>query len=56
MAAHMVTTQLDAADTLRIVAATFGLESARKEKAELLLDWKLFRRHCGRRQALSVGG
>lgn len=42
MAAHMVTTQLDAADTLRIVAAAFGLESARKEKAELLLGLEAF--------------
>ncbi len=42
VAAHMVTTQLDAADTLRIVAAAFGLESARKEKAELLLGLEAF--------------
>ncbi len=42
VAAHMVTTQLDAADTLRIVAAAFGLESARKDKAELLLGLEAF--------------
>ncbi|MBL8520731.1 MAG: AAA family ATPase [Betaproteobacteria bacterium] len=42
LAAHMVTTQLDASDTLRIVAAAFGLESARKDKAELLLGLEAF--------------
>jgi putative secretion ATPase (PEP-CTERM system associated) len=42
VAAHMVTTQLDAADTLRMVAAAFGLPAKNMAKSELLLTLEAF--------------
>lgn len=42
VAAQLVSTQLDAEDTLRMVAAAFGLPSKTFEKAELLLALEMF--------------
>jgi putative secretion ATPase (PEP-CTERM system associated) len=42
VAAQLVSTQLDAEDTLRMVAASFGLPSKTFEKAELLLALEMF--------------
>jgi general secretion pathway protein A len=42
VAAHMVTTQLDAADTLRMVAAAFGVPSKGMQKSDLLLGIEAF--------------
>ena len=38
VAAHLVSTQLDAEDTLRMVAASFGIRTKDQPKAELLLS------------------
>src|SRR5574340_1713413 len=42
VAAQLVSTQLDAEDTLRMVAAAFGLPNKAFEKAELLLALEMF--------------
>ena len=42
IAGHLVTTQLDAEDTLRMVAAAFGLRSTDVTKAELLSSLEAF--------------
>jgi len=42
VAAQLVSTQLDAEDTLRMVAAAFGLPNKTFEKAELLLALEMF--------------
>lgn len=42
VAAHLVSTQLDADDTLRMVAAAFGIPTKKAEKSELLLLLEAF--------------
>lgn len=42
VAAHLVSTQLDAEDTLRMVAAAFGLQTKNVPKSELLLHLEAF--------------
>lgn len=42
VAAHLVSTQLDADDILRMVAAAFGLPNKAEEKADLLLALEMF--------------
>ncbi|MFZ5508648.1 MAG: XrtA/PEP-CTERM system-associated ATPase [Pseudomonadota bacterium] len=42
VAAHLVSTQLDAEDILRLVAAAFGLPNKSHDKAELLLALEMF--------------
>ena len=57
VAAHLVSTQLDAEDTLRLVAAAFGVRTKGLEKADVLLALEAFLvdvTHQGRRCLLIV--
>lgn len=57
IAAQLVTTQLDADDTLRMVAASFGLPHDRLDKATILKNLEMFMTSCkhdGKRLLLLV--
>ncbi len=57
LAAHVVNTDLESADTLRLVAAAFGLPYENSDKASLLIRLEQFFRQCdqqGKRTLLVV--